>query len=71
MNVQLRGVIGACHGHHACPYLPVVDYRLPRGGGVRLCKQHLDLWLDLADDSEAPEPAGLVWLFGAPPLTLA
>lgn len=56
-------VLGVCFGHSACAQLPMALWRLDRdSNGVRLCEDHLNLWLDMADDDETPEPAELIWL---------
>ncbi len=51
-----------CYADHRCAAIPVVVYRFAHDSEVRLCGEHLDLWLDLADDEEIDEPAGLTWL---------
>ncbi len=51
--------------------LSSTDYRMANGNTPRLCKQHLDLWFDRADDDGVPEPVELVRFWGsAPPSTL-
>lgn len=56
-------VLGVCWAHSACANLPVALWRTYADSyGVKLCEDHLNLWLDLADNDEAPEPAELIWL---------
>lgn len=60
---MLTAVLGVCWGHSACTMLPVALWRqVPGINGVKLCEEHLNLWLDMSDDDEAPEPAELIWL---------
>ncbi len=58
----MRGVLGACYADHRCAHRPVATYHFTNGNAVRLCQGHLDMWLDMADDLEIDEPAGLTWL---------
>lgn len=58
-----RGVHGVCKADHRCAYVPVaIYYHYGDSTGDRVCQDHLNLWLDLADDGEIDEPAGLMWL---------
>lgn len=54
-------VLGTCCAPR-CSDLPVVDLRDERDNGWWLCVDHLDTWLDMADDGEIDEPSRLTWL---------
>jgi len=45
-----------------CPNPPAVRWVYGDGIAGTLCRPHLDMWLDLADDDPGLEPAALAWL---------
>lgn len=51
-----------CYADHRCTATPMAAYTFVSGNTVRVCRDHLNLWLDMADDEEIDEPAGLTWL---------
>jgi hypothetical protein len=55
-------LLGVCYADHRCTDLPVARFHFENGNAPRLCRRHLDMWLDMADEEEIDEPAGLTWL---------
>lgn len=55
-------LLGICYADHRCANLPVARFIFDNGNAPQVCHDHLDLWLDMADDGEIDEPAGLTWL---------
>lgn len=65
VGLTRRAALGTCYADHRCGHLPVAVYRFVNDNQVRLCQDHLNMWLDMADDEEIDEPAGLTWLASA------
>lgn len=55
-GITFDGIRQDCHGD------PVARQTHHHGGTTTLCQQHLDTWLDNADNDPSLEPAALTWL---------
>lgn len=59
---------GPCElGLPTCISGPLAWWQRPEGRLVRLCKPHLDLCFDAADDAPASEPTAWGWLIAPEP----